>query len=530
MIESRITVYITLVAISGVLSIFLCLYSVYKRKDIPGSPYLILLTALQAVYIFAFAFELASDTLEEIKRWVVVEYIGIGFAPVLGLLLVIRYIGAALPRLLTYSMFAIPTITIIMIATNDWHHLFYKLIYLRDDTPTPMADVVIGQWYIVQGSYTFGCLLAGGLLLIRQWRKTNRAYRLQLFTLISGQFVPMIASFLYLMGVTPDGMDPVPFVLCITSTMYIWAMMSTHMLRISPIAKESLFESMAEGVLVLDLSEQLIDYNGAAQRMLPQLKASMIGDKLDTVWEQMCGNPFPIAREASGLQGHLKWQFRHSSSDYEVRSSVIKGKRGDIVGSLIMLIDATERYRLQEQLKQQAYYDGLTGIYNRAQFIRRARAILEAAEAKRQPVSLLLFDIDYFKQFNDTYGHDTGDAVLIHAVTTCRSLLPEGALFGRYGGEEFVVALPGSTEEEAVQLANRLREALPAAPLASSHGPLTVTASFGVTGANHSQYNLEAMLREADEALYEAKRSGRNTVRTVSRFLAPESRPKPIPS
>ncbi|REK75224.1 diguanylate cyclase [Paenibacillus paeoniae] len=514
--ESRITVYITLVAISGVLSIFLCLYSVYKRKDIPGSHYLILLTALQAVYIFAFAFELASDTLEEIKRWIVVEYIGIGFAPVLGLLLVFRYIGAVLPRLLTYSLFVIPTITLFMAATNERHHLFYKLVYLRENSPTPMADVVIGQWYIVQGAFTFGCLLAGGLLLIRQWRKTNRAYRLQLFTLISGQFVPMIASFLYLMGITPDGMDPVPFVLCITSTMYIWAMMSTHMLRISPIAKESLFESMAEGVLVLDLSEKLVDYNGAAQRMLPQLKASMIGDTLDKLWVRMSGSKFPIEREAGGIQGHVKWQLQHSSSDYEVRSSVIKGKRGDSVGSLLMLIDATERYRLQEQLRQQAYYDGLTGIYNRAQFIRRARAMLQAAASQGQPASLVLFDIDYFKQFNDSYGHDTGDAVLVHAVTACRTLLPEDALFGRYGGEEFVVGLPGYTLEEAVSLANQIREALPAAPLASSHGPLTVTASFGVTTAEHDYDSLENLLREADAALYEAKRNGRNTVRTAN--------------
>ncbi|MFF2885486.1 histidine kinase N-terminal 7TM domain-containing protein [Paenibacillus sp. NPDC057967] len=524
MIESSITVYITLVAISGVLSIFLCLYSVYKRKDIPGSHYLILLTALQAVYIFAFAFELASDTLEEIKRWIMFEYIGIGFAPVLGLLLVFRYIGAVLPRLLTYSLFVIPAVTLFMIPTNDRHHLFYKLIYLRENTPTPMADVVIGEWYIVQGAYTFGCLLAGGLLLIRQWRKTNRAYRLQLFTLISGQFVPMIASFLYLMGVTPNGMDPVPFVLCITSAMYIWAMMSTHMLRITPIAKESLFESMAEGVLVLDLSEKLVDYNGAAQRMLPQLKASMIGDTLDVLWKKMCGSKFPVARAGGGIQGHVKWQLQHASSDYEVRSSVIKGKRGDSVGSLLMLIDATERYRLQEQLKQQAYYDGLTGIYNRAQFIRRARTMLETAYSGQQPMSLILFDIDHFKQFNDTYGHDTGDAVLIHAVTACRSLLPGDALFGRYGGEEFVVAVPGYKGEAAAQLANQLREALPAAPLASVHGPLTVTASFGVT-SGHGQYVLEAMLREADEALYEAKRSGRNTVHTAIRSLAPKSRP-----
>jgi PAS domain-containing protein len=87
----------------------------------------------------------------------------------------------------------------------------------------------------------------------------------------------MIAVFLYLMGVTPGGLDPVPVVMCITSAMYIWAMVSTRMLTVVPIAKETIFESMGEGVIVLDPAERLIDYNGAVSRMIPALQVTMIG-------------------------------------------------------------------------------------------------------------------------------------------------------------------------------------------------------------------------------------------------------------
>lgn len=509
--ESHLTMYITLVVTSGVLSVFLCIYAFSKRKHLLAARQLALLTALQSIYIFGFAFELSSDSLDEIKRWIAVEYIGIAFTPVVGLLLVLRYIGRTISRAAAAVLFVIPSITLILVATNDLHGLFYKLIYLRENTPSPMADMVIGKWYIVHGAYTFGSLLAGGIMLLRQWKKTNKAHRKHLVTLAGGQFIPMIASFLYLMGITPYGMDIVPIVLCVTSAMYLWALLSIQMLRLSPIAKESLFESMREGVLVLDQSERLTDYNGAAKKMLPELEMSMIGLALDSVWRKLTGEDFPIHRGADGIQGHLQRGHGATRSEYEVRSSTIKRQGGEALGCLLMLIDVTEQRQLQEQLKQQAYYDALTGILNRARFIRQSRALLQEVDHNRHSASLILFDIDHFKGFNDTYGHETGDAVLMHTVSACRNHLPNNSLFARYGGEEFVVFMPASEQSEAFEAASRLRSAIEAATLETEFGSLTVTASFGVA-AYRSGDTLEVLLREADSALYEAKRQGRNRV------------------
>src|SRR5690606_23672480 len=158
------------------------------------------------------------------------EYVGIGFAPPLSLLVVLQYIGKLPPRRFIPLLFVIPATTLVMVATNDMHHLFYKDIHFRENAPLPLVDVSIGQWYIVQGCFTFGSMLAALVLLLSRWRQTNAAFRPQLATLIVGQILPIVTAFLYLVGLTPYGMDIVPMVLCVTSALYIWAMVRSHLL------------------------------------------------------------------------------------------------------------------------------------------------------------------------------------------------------------------------------------------------------------------------------------------------------------
>ncbi|MFC5447823.1 histidine kinase N-terminal 7TM domain-containing diguanylate cyclase [Paenibacillus aestuarii] len=472
---SSITMFITLMATSGVFTTFLCVYAFLKRSEVPGARTFILYTAAQAVYIFAVAFEMASSSLAQIKYWTIIEYLGISTAPALGLVLVMQYLGKNVSHKVIAALFTIPCITMILLTTNDYHHLFYKSMTFREDVP--LTRIVIGQWYIVQGSFTFGCMLAAMVLLIRKWEQTKRNYRPQLTTLIVGQFLPMAGAFIYLMGLTPYGIDPVPIVLCVTSAMYIWAMVSTRMLTIVPIAKERIFESMREGAIVLDSAERLIDLNDAVARMIPGLTAGMIGLTLDEAWRQLTGSGFP-----------------------------------ETVGSLLMLIDVTEPRRLQNQLTQLAFYDGMTKLLNRTAFIHRSKVLLEEARYGQTAIAFVLFDIDYFKRINDTYGHDVGDRAIVHVVSIVRKLIEPDVRFARYGGEEFVLALPAYTLELAGELAEAIRTALEAEPMDIGHGSIVITASFGASEFRDIEDTLESLLRDADTALYRAKRGGRNLV------------------
>ncbi|OCT16184.1 diguanylate cyclase [Paenibacillus pectinilyticus] len=519
-----LTMFISLIATSGVFTVFLCIYAYLKRKDIPGAYTFIIYTAVQAIYIFAHAFEMASDTLAQVKGWTMIEYIGIAGAPAIGLLIVMQYVGINMNRKRISLLFVIPTLTFIIVITNDFHHLFYKSMYFRENTPFLTTDTVIGQYYIVHGAYTFGCMLAAVVLLLRRWRQTKKAYRLQLLTLMAGQFLPMTGAFVYLMGVTPYGVDPVPMLLCVTSAMYIWAIVSTKMLTVIPIAKESIFESMREGVVVLDFADRLIDFNGAMIYMFPGLSTQMLGLTLDEAWIQLSGTPFPVERSQDGEQVEMVWRNTAGREFYyQIRSSVVRGRNGDPIGSLLMLIDVTEQHLLQDQLEQLAYYDGLTKLFNRTEFLRRSKSLLTEMQRDNLPLSIILFDIDHFKNINDTYGHDVGDLAIQHVVAIVKRLEAEApeALIGRYGGEEFVIALPGCSLEQAAILAERIRAQLAAESMSGSFGTMSVTASFGLSQAGSGQFELsgkagqtlESLLRDADIALYQAKRAGRNQVR-----------------
>jgi diguanylate cyclase (GGDEF)-like protein len=141
----------------------------------------------------------------------------------------------------------------------------------------------------------------------------------------------------------------------------------------------------------------------------------------------------------------------------------------------------------------------------------------EAARSRRygQPLSLVRADLDHFKKINDTYGHQTGDLVLQHAVNLARSALRVSDWIARYGGEEFVIVLPDTPLLGAYAVAERVRRLCSETPVELADTHLLVTASFGVAtidGVAPGNDDAEAMLREADKALYESQRAGRNRV------------------
>ncbi len=510
--DSQLTAYITLVSVSGIFNVFLGLYVLYRRREIPGSRTFILYMTALSIYSFAYAFSLASDTLWKVKLWTVVEYIGMPFSAPLGLMIILRYLGWKTTRWQTAALFVIPSITLLMVATNDYHHMFYKVIQIKEGMSLPYLDIEIGEWYIVHGIFTSSSLLAATVLLLGRWRQTRKSYRPQLATLIFGQLLPMVTAFLYLIGLTPAGIDPVPMVMCVTSALYIWAILSTKMLTVIPIAKETIFDSMREGVIVLDAANRLSDYNHAVGRMIPSLGPTLIGKTLDEVWNVLTGSPYPFAHRPDGRAEELVWTTDGAEQIYQVRYSPLLHRNGDAAGGLLMFINVTELKRLQRELEHQAYYDGLTQILKRSQFISRSRTMLEECRRNGQPFTVVLFDVDYFKRVNDNYGHETGDKLLVHVVDVCKRKIPPDTLFARYGGEEFVLALP-STLQEGFAIAERLRQALESEPLTASGEEIAVTSSFGVAEAESGRNDaLSALLRQADEALYASKRDGRNRV------------------
>jgi diguanylate cyclase (GGDEF)-like protein len=173
----------------------------------------------------------------------------------------------------------------------------------------------------------------------------------------------------------------------------------------------------------------------------------------------------------------------------------------------------------RKRFKKIAEFDQLTGISNRYHFNNLAKVALDYCELNAKPAALILFDLDYFKTINDNYGHATGDWALQQVVKTCRNFMRNNDVFGRIGGEEFAVVLPGCHADKAALLAEICRDAIATIDTTESGYTFPLSASFGVSSSDISGYQLKQLLADADLAMYRAKQSGRDQIATYTHLM-----------
>ncbi|MCV2421165.1 putative bifunctional diguanylate cyclase/phosphodiesterase [Paucibacter sp. DJ2R-2] len=165
------------------------------------------------------------------------------------------------------------------------------------------------------------------------------------------------------------------------------------------------------------------------------------------------------------------------------------------------------------QIERLAYFDGVTGLPNRSLFHDRMGQALPVAMLSGSPAALLLLDLDRFKTVNDSFGHAIGDEVLRQVATRLQACLREADTLARFGGDEFVAWLPGCSGTQAMQVADKLLAALEPALQLPNQAPLLMSASIGISCFPEDGQDPEQLLKDADIAMYEAKRAGRNCAR-----------------
>jgi diguanylate cyclase (GGDEF)-like protein len=179
-------------------------------------------------------------------------------------------------------------------------------------------------------------------------------------------------------------------------------------------------------------------------------------------------------------------------------------------GRMLIYSDVTDIVRAAEEMEKLATIDGMTGIFNRRHFLALADHEWYRARRYGRPLSFLMIDIDYFKAINDRFGHDIGDRAIVHVANLAGHFKRTSDLLARIGGEEFGLLLPETEAAQAEMLAERLRRHVAESPLAEVSHPATV--SIGVATADETMAGISDLIRSADQALYAAKRSGRNRV------------------
>lgn len=277
-----------------------------------------------------------------------------------------------------------------------------------------------------------------------------------------------------------------------------------------------------EGILLLT-SEQKIDFwNQAASRITGYNETEVLGKDFSEFFiperfRLSFQQQFQLFQQATAAtqQGIIQELIIVTKTGDELMielslSAVIFGQQWTGIG---IIHDVSQQKQRESELKQQAIYDPLTGLYNRREFIMRMNKEINRAQRYHHPLSIFFIDVDYFKAINDRFGHPVGDKVLCELAQLLKKFTREQDICGRYGGEEFLIVLPETTWVNAMQEAERLRLKINQLQIElEDYPPLTISVSIGVAEMNVQCGSLENLINQADKAMYQAKQSGRNQV------------------
>jgi diguanylate cyclase (GGDEF)-like protein/PAS domain S-box-containing protein len=276
-----------------------------------------------------------------------------------------------------------------------------------------------------------------------------------------------------------------------------------------------LFENMRDVYYRTNAQGVVLHVGPGVRHVLGYDPQEIVGRTAESYYPQSSDrDAFKAAIQAHGAVSDFPGQMVRKDGrviDISISSQAVFDDDGNFAGVEGIYRDITQRKNLERELHRMASTDTLTGMANRRVFLERAEAAFQLASTESQPLALLMLDLDHFKQINDRLGHLEGDRVLIAFAQAVQLLLRADDTVGRLGGEEFGVLLPGSGHDGALAIAERILQHIRDLSLPGPHGqPVQVTTSIGLACQLPTDRSLRDLLDRADQALYQAKRQGRD--------------------
>lgn len=292
------------------------------------------------------------------------------------------------------------------------------------------------------------------------------------------------------------------------------------------ISGEKLLDSLFDGVYFVDVNMNITFWNNAAERITGYGKSDAIGIRcsdnllrhIDANGCELCLHGCPLAATMQDGKSREASMFLHHALGHRVpvsvRTSPVRDDNGDIIGAVEIFSDNSSSIQIlheYEKLKQDAYLDPLTAVGNRRYGEMTLSTRIYDLQTHEIPFGVLFIDIDHFKHFNDEYGHKTGDDVLVMVAKSISLSLRKMDVVSRWGGEEFVVILPGATAVIVKSLSERIRILIENSFLLFGRDKLHVTVSIGAT-VSRPDDTLVSIISRADRLMYLSKSKGRNQV------------------
>jgi diguanylate cyclase (GGDEF)-like protein len=518
--------YTLLYALASGVSAFAAVFA-FRVRRAPGGWWLFLLTVSTAVWSLADAFDYSSTTLTAHVTAAQFAYFG-SAAPVLFLLFALQYSGRVRGpmRWRAGVLLAVPAASVVLAFTNELHHL----VWVGFGSTVGHPNVIVyhhGPAFWVVTVYSLLFALVATLLLIDTALKSRGIYRTQAAVIVTGAVIPWVGGIVY--SVTPGwfvGLDPA-LTFSVTGAVFAWSMWHLKLLDLVLVPREVIVEQLADGLMVLDAGGRILEINPAAVRLLG-----------------LTHRPAPGASARDALSGWSEAGKDAVSAVYEEPSSTLESPGGTFLRverslleggegqarDLLVVRDITaqvhaehalqgrmdEIERLHEELREQATRDPLTGLHNRRYLAEELEPELSRATRTGRPVSVIMLDVDHFKDVNDTYGHSTGDEMLLAIAGELLVGTRKGDITCRYGGDEFVVVLPDAPIGSAVARAEDWRGRLAHVMAAVVDDRVSATVSLGVATFPANGATMETLVSAADRAVYASKSAGRDRVSVAS--------------
>lgn len=283
----------------------------------------------------------------------------------------------------------------------------------------------------------------------------------------------------------------------------------------------TVFENLATPVILLDADGRVCNLNHEAARLLQAARLPTDtpfprGQPVEAIFPWLPSTHELHAFEARAQKFECAAMIDGQERVFEGRVSGLVDSSAKPAGDVVVLNDVTEHKALTARLKRLARTDGLTGVNNRRHLLTLAER--ETARARRyaRPLSVLLIDVDHFKQVNDSYGHAAGDEVLVRLTRAMLAMLRSTDALGRLGGDEFAILLPETDAAAAFAAGQRIRACVRQRVIGTATGAVRPTVSIGVAALDPSDRGFEELLERGDDALYQAKAHGRNIVVAAS--------------
>jgi diguanylate cyclase (GGDEF)-like protein/PAS domain S-box-containing protein len=441
--------------------------------------------------------------------WLDLSYVGVVVTPAAFLVFAIQLSSREhwLKRPFLIGLCIEPLLVLILMWTDPWHNLFFAGKRLQNTAMILEAGPVF--WANVIYSYLL--LLVTFILLVRKFMTTSGIYRRQLGVVIAGAGVTWLNSFIFITGLSPfPNADNTPFSFTIAAFAFAFALLRYRMFDIVPVARDVLIEGMSDGVIVLDTNNRIVDMNPESEKILGASHNGTIGKPVDEVFSQWADIVNALL-EVDQTRVEVSVG-SDPITHLDVQISPLYDKKKNLIGRLVVWRDISHLKQIQTDLEILAAQDPLTSVYNRRHFYALAEVEIERSIRYQCLFSIVLVDIDYFKNINDNYGHRAGDEALIRFTEICRQSLRKVDIFARFGGEEFVMLLPETSLHQAQKVAERIRKIIEGTTLHIDRHHFNITASFGVSAFTGKQDTLETLLQKSDKALYAAKDKGRNMV------------------